>query len=85
MPIITILDPPLPWSSATKTLDFRADDWPPINAALAQWLEAESPAVLIKTKDEFNKKVGDVVRIIMSVLGEKLEESIVGGQRNSLC
>ena len=36
LPIITILDLPFPWSSAAKTLDFRAVDWPPINAAPAQ-------------------------------------------------
>lgn len=59
---------------AAKTLDFRAVDWPPINAALAQRIEAESPTVLIKTKDEFNEKVDDVVCIITLVLDENLDK-----------
>jgi hypothetical protein len=67
MPIITILDLPLPRSSAAKSLDFRAADWPSINTAL-------TPAVHIKLKEEFNEKVDDVVRIITAVLEEHLEE-----------
>jgi ribonuclease HI len=74
MPIITILDLPLPRSEAAKSLDFRLVDWPPINAALTLRLEAESPAALIKTKEEFDEKVDNVVRIITSVLEEKLDD-----------
>jgi hypothetical protein len=36
MPIITILNLPLPQSSAAKLLDFRVANWPSINAALTQ-------------------------------------------------
>jgi hypothetical protein len=74
LPIITILDLPLPWSSAAKSLDFRAADWPSINAALTQKLKAKSPAAHIKSKEEFNEKVDDLIRIITAVLKEQLEE-----------
>jgi hypothetical protein len=47
MPIILILDLPLPRSSATKSLDLRAADWPSTSAALVQRLEAESPVAHI--------------------------------------
>ena len=55
-------------------MNFRAANWPTINAALTQQLEAESPAVHIKSKEEFNHKVDEVVRIIKVVLEEQLEE-----------
>jgi hypothetical protein len=74
MPIITILDLPLPRSSAAKSLDFRAADWPTISNALAQQFEAKSPAVHIKSKEEFYKKVDDLVQIISTVLEKHLEE-----------
>jgi hypothetical protein len=74
LPIITILELPLPRSSAAKSLDFRMADWPKINTALSHQLEAESPAVHIKSKDEFNSKVDKVVPIITAVLEEQLEE-----------
>ena len=74
MPIITILDLPLPRSSAVTTLNFRVADWPTINTALTQQLEAESPAVHIKSKEEFDHKVDEVVHIIKVVLEEHLEE-----------
>ena len=68
MPIITILDLPLPQSLAATTLNFRVADWPTINTALTQQLEAESPTVHIKSKEEFDHKVDEVVHIIKVVL-----------------
>src|ERR1700719_2079705 len=49
--------------SVATTLNFRAADWPTINTTLTQQLEADSPAVHIKSKEEFDHKVDEVVRI----------------------
>lgn len=68
MPIITILNLPLPRSSAVKSLDFRNADWPLINANLSQQFKARSPAMHIKSKEEFYKKVNNVVRILIDIL-----------------
>jgi hypothetical protein len=56
MPIITILDLPLPHSTAAKALDFGAADWPVINTALTAQLEAKSPTLLIKSKENSPRK-----------------------------
>jgi len=58
---------------APHSLDFRSGDWPIINNALNLRLTAESPAVLIKSKEEFIAKVNDLVRIITEVLAKNLE------------
>lgn len=68
MPIITILNLPLPRSSAVKSLDFRNADWPLINANLSQQFKARSPEMHIKSKEEFYKKVNNVVRILIDIL-----------------
>jgi len=68
MPIVTILDLPLPRSSAPQALDFRTADWPAINADLTAQLEAASPALCIRSKEEFLKKVNAVDRIISDAL-----------------
>ena len=73
LPIITIVDLPLPRAEATETLDFRMADWPVVNADLAAQLEAKSPATHIETKDEFLEKVNTVVHIISDVLAKHLE------------
>ena len=49
-------------------------DWSKVNSALGPRLEEESPAVRITTKDEFLKKVDDVVRIVNEVLHEQVDE-----------
>jgi hypothetical protein len=74
MPIITILDLPFPRSSAAKSLDFRLAEWPAINSALKQQLEAESPTSHINSKEEFNEKVNGMVHIITAVLNEQLDK-----------
>jgi hypothetical protein len=56
IPIITILDLPLPHATAIKALDFRAADWMVITSTLTVQLEAESPAMCIKSKEEFHRK-----------------------------
>ena len=75
LPVIIILDLPFPRSSAPQSLNFRLGDWPTINNALNLRLTAESPAVLIKSKEEFITKVNEVVRIISEVLEQNLEAS----------
>jgi len=73
MPIITVVDLPLPRVAPPHLLDFRSADWPSVNAALEARLSAESPAVCIQTKEAFIMKVDTVVKIIMEVLEAKLE------------
>jgi hypothetical protein len=74
LPIITILDLPLPHAMATKSLNFRAADWLVINSTLTAYLEAESPAKHIKSKEEFYEKVSTMVHIISEVLNKHLVE-----------
>jgi hypothetical protein len=68
LPIITILDLPLPRSVAAKSLDFRAADWTMVHSELSLQLEAESPTTCIRSKEEFQEKVNDLVCIITEVL-----------------
>jgi Endonuclease-reverse transcriptase len=74
LPIITILDLPLPCTAATKALDFRDADWPVINADLLSHLEANSLATHIKLIEEFYEKVNLVVRITSDTLAKHLVE-----------
>jgi hypothetical protein len=73
MPIITVVDMPLPRSVTLQSLDYRAADWPVVNNKLKHRLNTESPAVRIRTKEEFITKVDMVVRIITEVLNDNLE------------
>ena len=56
LPIVTILDLPLPRSASLPTLNSRMADWDKINKALSPRLDAESPAVHITSEEEFIKK-----------------------------
>jgi hypothetical protein len=86
LPIMAIIDPPLPHSKITKLLNFKSADWLTINATLATKLEAKSPARHIKSNKEFNTKVNNLVQIITDVLEAHLNKSAqtlsngVGGQ-----
>ena len=73
MPIISVIDLPLPRIASLVSLDFHAADWPFINEILKDKLVAESPALCIHTKEEFIVKVDTIVRIIKEVLKEELE------------
>ena len=75
LPIITILNLPLPRSSAPKTLNFCQADWPLVCAKLDQHLRTESPAAPIKSGFEFLNKVDSLVQIISSVLEEEIPET----------
>jgi len=74
LPIITILNLSFPCSSAPKSLNFWLGDWMAINLVLKQRLEEQSPAVHIKSGEEFIVKVDEVVGIITEVLEDHLEE-----------
>ena len=74
--IITILDLPLPRSSSLPTLNFWMADWNKVNSALSPRLKAEMPAVHITSKEEFLKKVDDIVRIINEVLQDQIDENL---------
>ena len=75
LPIITILDLPLPRVSAPGSLDFRNGDWADINSKLKARLEERSPAARLRSKEEFLAKVDSVISIIKEVLGEELTET----------
>ena len=73
MSIISVIDLPLPHIASPDSLDFRAVDWPFVNEILKDRLLVESPALHIRTKEEFIAKVDSVVKIIKEVLKEELE------------
>jgi hypothetical protein len=73
MPVITVVDLPLPRSIAPQSLNFRTVDWPDINNKLKHKLSVESPAVHIRTKEEFITKVDAVMQIITKVLEANLK------------
>jgi Endonuclease-reverse transcriptase len=74
LPIITVINLPLPRSMILPSLDFRNADWPKINTLLKAKLEAESPAVQIRTQEQFISKVDMLIEIITDVLHENLDE-----------
>jgi hypothetical protein len=74
MPIITILDLPLPHAVAAKALNFRVADWPVINSDLTAQLETKSLATHIKLKEEFYKKVSTLVHITSDILAKHLDK-----------
>ena len=49
-------------------------DWDKVNEALGPKLEAESPAIRLTSKEEFVKKVDDLVCIIYEVLQDHIDE-----------
>jgi hypothetical protein len=71
-PPLAILDLPLPRPAAPNSRNFRMADWPSICKKLDRRLKAESPAVLINTKDEFIAKVDGLVHTITAVLEEEV-------------
>ena len=74
LPIITVINLPLPHLTIPPSLDFRNVDWPKINALLKAKLESESPAVRIRTQEQFISKVDMLIDIITDVLHENLDE-----------
>ena len=57
LPIITILDLPLPRIPESCSLDFRQANWIQVNEDLAQRLESDLPATKIRSRNEFESKV----------------------------
>ena len=74
LPIITILNLPLPRIPESRSLDFRQANWIQVNEDLAQCLELDLPTTRIKSRNEFESKVDDLVRIIKEVLEVHLKE-----------
>ena len=52
----------------------QTPDWPKINDILKEKLEAKSPAMRIRTQEQFTEKVDKVIKIITGVLNKNLEE-----------
>ena len=75
LPIITILNLPLPHSSALKTLNFCQADWPSVCAKLDQRWRTKSPATPIKSRFEFLNKVDSLVQITTAVLEDEVPET----------
>jgi hypothetical protein len=74
LPVIIILDLPLPQAMATRTLDFRAVDWQTVCSELYTRFEAELPSAHIRTDVEFQAKVSDVTHILTEVLDKNLDK-----------
>ena len=51
-------------------------DWNKVNEALGPRLEVETPAVCITSKEEFVKKVDDIVRIVYKVLQDHIDKKL---------
>lgn len=74
LPVITILDMPLPRVVELHVLDFRQANWIKVNEDLTHHLNTELPVVRIRSKDEFIIKVNKLVHIIGEVLEDHLKE-----------
>lgn len=74
LPIITVIDMPLPRIPEARSLNFRQANWIRVNEDLAQRLEADLPATRIKSRNEFVSRVDDLVSIIKEVLEVHLKE-----------
>jgi hypothetical protein len=74
LPVIIILDLPLPRAMAMRSLDFRVVDWQTVHSELYTRLDAESPVACIRTEAEFQAKVGNMVHILTEVLDKNLDE-----------
>jgi hypothetical protein len=68
LPIVTIIDLPVARSASKLLPDFHNYDVEEFNQALNAKLQAESPAVLIRTKDEFVAKVNKLTTIIQDTI-----------------
>ena len=74
LPVMTIVDMPLPRIPKAYALNFRQANWIRVNEDLAQCLEADLPAARIASGEEFKLKVNKLVHIIKEVLGDHLKE-----------
>jgi hypothetical protein len=74
LPVIIIIDLPLPWAMAMRSLDFRAADWQTVCSELYTRLKVEPPAACIRTEAKFQAKVGNMVHILMEVLDKNLDK-----------
>jgi hypothetical protein len=74
IPIIMILDLPLPCSLLSKSLDYRTADWLAVNPDLAQHLETESMATPINSTEEFLMKIDNIIHIITETLDKYLDK-----------
>ena len=74
--VITILDLPLPRTSSLPTLNFQMANWDKINELLGPRLKVETPAMRITPKEEFVKKVDNIVHIVYEVLQDHIYEKL---------
>ena len=73
MPIIMVVNLPLPQVTSPPLLDFHSADWPSVNGTLDARLLVESLAVHIQAKEEFIAEVDIVIKIIKEVLEANLK------------
>ena len=72
LPIVTILDFPLPRSEKQPGRNFCEADWPVICEKLDKQLKTRLLATQIRSVEEFNKRVLSFTKVLMEVLNSKI-------------
>ena len=72
LPIVTILDFPLPWSTKQPGCNLHEADWPTICEKLDEQLKAHLLATRIRTAEEFDKRILLFTRVLMEVLDNEI-------------
>ena len=72
LPIVTILDFPLPRSEKQPGCNFHEADWPVICEKLDEQLKTRLPATRIRTVEEFDERVLSFTKVLTEVLDSKI-------------
>ena len=83
LPIITLIDLPVPRAISKTLPDFHNYDTEKFNKALDAKLQAESPAILIQSEAEFFTKVDKLTTIIQDTIANHVRSQNAGGPRSS--
>jgi ribonuclease HI len=70
LPIITVIDMPIPRAPPKVSPDFRNIDFKDFNKTLHTKLSRDSPACRLTTKEEFNTKVDQLTTIIQDTISQ---------------
>ncbi|KAF8055948.1 Endonuclease/exonuclease/phosphatase, partial [Lyophyllum atratum] len=70
LPVITVVELPLPRTSSPPSRHFQAAEWKEFNESLKEKLLLRSPARLITTKADFDAKVTLLTSIIQEVISD---------------
>ncbi|KAF8238870.1 hypothetical protein L208DRAFT_1240640 [Tricholoma matsutake] len=74
LPIITIIELPIAWTSSPPSPDFQDVDWEKFDASLSSALDLCSPAWAITSKADFDSKVDLLTIIIQETISTHIPE-----------